>query len=287
VQCQWFSHLQPTQQLETPQGVSVDSLGVGKIEIGCKNAPDDRQCHQEAPKHCLVMPTWPWMMPGLWQPSCVITGGGLPSCWGHGVVLSLSRRLSLRRCAVHHRGFITACMGTAPGPWWPPCIIAGGHPLSLSCCGGGVVLVVALMHRFDVARFCATSGHSPVQREVGGHVWRPWVVVVTVRDHGCHGAGGVYVPIGRHVLLRSARHGGHSGLPFSSLWWHGVTAVSQWHAVATSLVVVAHVRRLNVARLCTTLGHSLVGRVAGGTASTPGSSWQAGAIAAIGCWLCV
>ena len=56
MQCQCFSHLQPTQWLETPQGVLVNSLGVGKIGIRCIFAPDHWQCHQEALKHCLVMP---------------------------------------------------------------------------------------------------------------------------------------------------------------------------------------------------------------------------------------
>jgi hypothetical protein len=41
---------------ETSQGVSLDCLGVGVIEIGRKNAPDRRQHHQEAPKRCLATP---------------------------------------------------------------------------------------------------------------------------------------------------------------------------------------------------------------------------------------
>ena len=44
--------------LQTYQGVSIDSLVVGVIEIGCKNAPDHRQCHQEAPKRSLAMLMW-------------------------------------------------------------------------------------------------------------------------------------------------------------------------------------------------------------------------------------
>jgi hypothetical protein len=174
-----------------------------------------------------------------------------------------ARRCADAPCAVRHHGFITAWVGTVPGPRWPPCVVAGGHLLSPSRCGGGVVLVVVLVRQFDVARFCVTSGHSPAQREVGGRVWCPRLVVVTARDRGCHGAGGVYAPIGRRVLLRGARHGGHSGPPFSSLWWR---------AVATLLVVVVHVHQLNIAHLCAMLGHSLVGRVTGGAASAPGSS---------------
>ena len=57
VQCQRFSQLWPTQQLETPQRVSSDSLGVGAIEIRRKNAPDRRQCRQEVPKRSLAMLT--------------------------------------------------------------------------------------------------------------------------------------------------------------------------------------------------------------------------------------
>jgi hypothetical protein len=36
----------------------VDSLVVGAIEIGHKNAPDRRQCRQEALKRSLATPTW-------------------------------------------------------------------------------------------------------------------------------------------------------------------------------------------------------------------------------------
>jgi hypothetical protein len=44
--------------LQTYQGVSIDSLVVGAIEIGHKNAPNRRQCHQEAPKRSLATPMW-------------------------------------------------------------------------------------------------------------------------------------------------------------------------------------------------------------------------------------
>src|SRR5712691_5519843 len=44
--------------LQTYQGVSIDSLVVGAIKIRCKNAPNHRQCHQEAPKRSLATPMW-------------------------------------------------------------------------------------------------------------------------------------------------------------------------------------------------------------------------------------
>ena len=53
-----FPHFQQMDCLQTYQGVSIDSLVVGAIEIGCKNAPDRQQCHQEAPKRSLATPTW-------------------------------------------------------------------------------------------------------------------------------------------------------------------------------------------------------------------------------------
>ena len=43
---------------ETSQGVTLDSLGVSVIEIGCIGAPDRWQRRQEAPKRCLATPAW-------------------------------------------------------------------------------------------------------------------------------------------------------------------------------------------------------------------------------------
>ena len=41
---------------ETPQGVPLDSLGMGAVEIGRKYAPDHRRRRQEAPKRILTTP---------------------------------------------------------------------------------------------------------------------------------------------------------------------------------------------------------------------------------------
>jgi hypothetical protein len=53
-----FWHFLCPHRLETSQGVSVDSLEVDAIEIGCIVAPDRRQHRQNAPKRCLTM--WAW-----------------------------------------------------------------------------------------------------------------------------------------------------------------------------------------------------------------------------------
>jgi hypothetical protein len=50
-----FWHFLCPQALETYQGVSLDSLGVCTIKIGCIIAPDHRQRRQEAPKRILAM----------------------------------------------------------------------------------------------------------------------------------------------------------------------------------------------------------------------------------------
>jgi hypothetical protein len=65
-----FRHFLCPQALETYQGVSLDSLGVGAIEIGCIFAPNHRRRCQEAPKRVLAMPTvflcWIFVAWGGW-----------------------------------------------------------------------------------------------------------------------------------------------------------------------------------------------------------------------------
>ena len=53
-----FWHFLCLQHLETSQGVLVDSLGVGAVEIGRIFAPDHRRRRQEALKHYLTTPAW-------------------------------------------------------------------------------------------------------------------------------------------------------------------------------------------------------------------------------------
>ena len=72
-----ITHFPCTQQFETPQGASVDSLGVGVIEIRHKYVPNRWQCHQEVLKCCLAMPASflgflarTSQQRGLWDPLC-------------------------------------------------------------------------------------------------------------------------------------------------------------------------------------------------------------------------
>jgi hypothetical protein len=49
-----YLHFYSSNCLEICQGVAVDSLGVGEIEIECKNTPDRQEHRQEAPKRSLT-----------------------------------------------------------------------------------------------------------------------------------------------------------------------------------------------------------------------------------------
>ncbi len=107
MQHQCFSHPRSTKQLETPQGVSSDSLGVGALEIRHKYAPDHWQCRQEALKHCLAMPTW---FLHLWCKNPWQRGHQDPLCSFH----TTPQQLRGRKCKNHRGGACTfVCSGTS------------------------------------------------------------------------------------------------------------------------------------------------------------------------------
>ena len=60
MQCRHFFHLTSSYGYKTLQGVPLDSLGVGTIEIGCIIVPDCHQHCQEVLKHI------PAMLVGFW-----------------------------------------------------------------------------------------------------------------------------------------------------------------------------------------------------------------------------
>ena len=110
VQCRRFSHSRFSCGLETFQGATVDSLGVGTVKTGCIYAPDCRRCRQEAPKRYPATPAWFWQLLGLflhqkgcWDPLCLFHT--IPQGW------------EASKCKNHNHGSCTpARSGTSRAP---------------------------------------------------------------------------------------------------------------------------------------------------------------------------
>src|SRR5271156_3246175 len=128
---------------------SLDSLGVGAIEIGCPIAPERRQCRQRAPvgnAEALVA----LMRRRGWRPT-----GVLASCW-RAVAVATWVVVHMRRCSV-----MRLCTTLGHWPWLAMRWGAQRAPLL-------VVVAIARHCCVMVAKHCV--GHVSIQHCTLTHV---------------------------------------------------------------------------------------------------------------------